>query len=96
GRISIPSWIRRNYNLNTGSEVELVFDIKENIIFLNLGPDGANISTRACGALNAGEKMSDLAAKSGLDRLDKAGRLDRVGRLISRSGPYGGKKRGGL
>ncbi|MBI4020246.1 MAG: AbrB/MazE/SpoVT family DNA-binding domain-containing protein [Candidatus Aenigmarchaeota archaeon] len=56
GRISIPSGIRKNFRLSAGSEVEIVFDIRKDIIFLVCGPGGAISSTKDCGSFDAGEK----------------------------------------
>lgn len=54
GRICLPAEIRKNFNLNEDSEVVLVFDLSQNIIFLVFGQDGVMASTKACGAFSSG------------------------------------------
>lgn len=56
GRISIPSEIRKNFRLEEGKEVELVFDLKENFVMLFFvnGQDGVVGSTVDCGSASPG------------------------------------------
>jgi AbrB family looped-hinge helix DNA binding protein len=66
GRISIPSEIRKNFRLEEGFEIELVFDLKKNFVMLFFGQDGVkgqdtafpcrstNGSTEVCGTSNPG------------------------------------------
>ena len=50
GRVSIPSDIRKNFGLEEGSFVEIVFDLAQNAAFLNFacGRDGVRVSTEGC------------------------------------------------
>ena len=42
GRISIPAFLRRNYSLEQGSGLRLVFNIERNFIILDFGQDGVS------------------------------------------------------
>ena len=63
GRISIPSEVRKNFGLEEGSEIELVFDLKENLVMLFFGQDSVTVSTEACGAPSPGSKESMTQVK---------------------------------
>jgi AbrB family looped-hinge helix DNA binding protein len=58
GRILLPSEIRRNFGLDKGSEIDIAFNLEENVIFLEIsgndGQDSVNVSTKACGAFRPG------------------------------------------
>lgn len=56
GRISIPSEIRKNFGLEEGKEIELVFDLRKNFLLLifDNGQDGVVGSTEVCGASGSG------------------------------------------
>ncbi|NIO23079.1 MAG: hypothetical protein GTN38_03580 [Candidatus Aenigmarchaeota archaeon] len=56
GRISIPSEIRKNFGLEEGVEIELVFDLKRNFVVLvfSNGQDGVCSSTEDCGSSEPG------------------------------------------
>ena len=56
GRISIPAFLRRNFDLNEGSEVILSFDLETNAVLLVFydGQCGVAESMEACGASGAG------------------------------------------
>ncbi len=58
GRISIPAWMRRNFLLLEGSEVELRLNLKRNLILLVFvnGQDSVIDSTRVCEALGPDSK----------------------------------------
>jgi len=56
GRISIPSELRKNFKLEEGSEIELVFDLKKNFVVLTFGngQDGVRSNTEDCGSSEPG------------------------------------------
>lgn len=56
GRISIPSEVRKNFGLDEGVEIELVFDLKKNFVVLvfDNGQDGVVGSTVDCGSISSG------------------------------------------
>ena len=51
GRISIPSFLRKNFNLQEGEEVRLVFDLRENYFIVQ---NGVKVSTNDCELLSPG------------------------------------------
>jgi AbrB family looped-hinge helix DNA binding protein len=61
GRISIPSEVRKNFGLEEGIEIELVFDLKKNFVILlfDNGQDGVVGSTVDCGSASPGSKEFD-------------------------------------
>lgn len=66
GRISIPVEVRKNFGLKSDSELELVFDLKENIIFLVFenGQSDVTSSIKACGKVFTGvESLQNLKQK---------------------------------
>jgi AbrB family looped-hinge helix DNA binding protein len=63
GRISIPSELRKNFGLGKDSEVNLVFDLKRNVIFLVIGQGSVKASidsksVKACGASGSGSNTA--------------------------------------
>jgi AbrB family looped-hinge helix DNA binding protein len=61
GRISISSEIRKNFGLEEGSEIGLVFDPKRNFVVLvfDNGQDSVVGSTEVCGTSDPGSKEFD-------------------------------------
>jgi AbrB family looped-hinge helix DNA binding protein len=62
GRISIPSEIRKNFGLEEGTEIELVFDLRKNYLILKFsenGQDGACSNMGDCGSPEPGAKELD-------------------------------------
>jgi AbrB family looped-hinge helix DNA binding protein len=56
GRISIPSVLRKNFGLEEGIEIELLFNLKKNflVLILDNGQDGVDGSTVGCGSAGPG------------------------------------------
>lgn len=66
GRISIPAWIRRNFLLERGSEIELRFDLRRNFILIAFG-NGQNsvaASTEGCGPSSVSSILTSGPAKT--------------------------------
>ena len=51
GRISIPSFLRKNFNLQEGAELRLVFDLSKNFFIVQ---NGVADSIEVCGTSGAG------------------------------------------
>ena len=54
GRISLPAEIRRNFGLDSNSDIIIAFNLKKNFIFLLIGQDGVAESTEGCGSSGLG------------------------------------------
>ncbi|MBI4163371.1 MAG: hypothetical protein HY512_00795 [Candidatus Aenigmarchaeota archaeon] len=55
GRISIPSFLRKNFNLQEGAEVRLVFDLRKNFFIVQ---SSTTDSIGACGAFDLSSTLS--------------------------------------
>lgn len=61
GRISIPSEVRKNFGLEEGFEIEMVFDLRKNFVILvfDNGQGGVCSNTEDCGSSEPGAKEFD-------------------------------------
>ena len=63
GRISIPSFLRKNFNLKEGAEVRLVFDLSKNFFIVQ---NSVKASTSDCESLSPSSILgSGLKSKGG-------------------------------
>lgn len=91
GRISIPSEIRKNFGLEEGFEIELLFDLKKNFVVLVFGQDGVTVSTVDCGSASPGSNTAFPRASTS----SKA--VEQKGNPVENPGPGpGNNKRGGF
>ena len=71
GRISIPSFLRKNLGVKTGDSLELVFDLKKNY-FSMIVQNGVVGSTKACEAFSSSSNLD-----SGLRKIKRSDLYER-------------------